>query len=519
MEISTQSGRRILALFLPRLSTDRLQRKQKACGAQVSRPLVVVDKVANALRLSATDIEAARLGLRPGMALADARARIPDLSVAQADPAADRKLLEATADSCERFTPLVAVDPPQGLFLDVTGASHLFGGEAGTLELVRNFIVRQDFCIRAALAGTADAARALAHFADGTIVPPGQDGEAVAPLPVEALAVDDTIIHALKRAGLKTIGAVATRGRGELRARFGSDFVFALDCVLGAAERPIAPRAFVPAVMAEQAFADPVVIDSAIAAALRSLAANLSRQLERRGEGARRFEACFFRADGDMRRIVVESGDATREAAIVELLFREKLDSLADPLDAGFGYDLIRLSAGLLQPMKHESSGFGAKDERREIAQLADRLAARFGAHRVLVLQPQDTHIPEAEAVAVPAQSGLQAKTAWPEKPQHDDGPHRPLRLFTRPEPIEAIAEIPDGPPLRFRWRNVLHHVVMADGPERIAPEWWRLCDPAPTRDYFRVQDSLGRRFWIFRAGLYGREDGPTRWYMHGSFA
>jgi protein ImuB len=304
-----------------------------------------------------------------------------------------------------------------------------------------------------------------------------------------------------------------------LRSRFGSEFVFTLDCVLGLSDRPIAPRAFVPDVMAEQAFADPVVSDSAIAAALSSLAVNLSQRLERSGEGARRFEASFFRADGQMRRIAVETGDATRDATIVELLFREKLDSLADPLDAGFGYDLIRLSAGFLQPVKSESSGFDARDEAREVAQLADRLAARFGAGRVLVLQPQDTHIPEAEAIAVPAQTALQAKAAWPETSERDDGPHRPLRLFARPEPIEAIAEIPDGPPLRFRWRNVLHQVVMADGPERIAPEWWRNCDPAPTRDYFRVQDSVGRRFWIFRAGLYNREPGNTRWYIHGSFA
>lgn len=519
MEISTKPGRRIVALFLLRLSTDRLQRKQKACGGPVRRPLVVADKIANALRVSAVDAEAARLGLKPGMALADARARIPTLAVAQADPAADRKILEAIADACERFTPLVALDPPQGLFLDVTGASHLFGGEADTLQTIRNFIARQDFCIRAALAGTAQAARALAQFADDTIAAPAHDAGAVAPLPVEALAVDDTIIHALKRAGLKTIGEVANRGRGELRSRFGSDFVFTMDCVLGTAERPIAPRAFVPDVMAEQAFADPVVNEHAVAAALHSLAVNVSARLERSGEGAHHFEACFFRADGQTRRITVETGDATRDASIVEFLFREKLDSLADPLDAGFGYDLIRLSAGFLQPVKSESSGFGAKDEAREIAQLADRLAARFGAQRVLVLQPQDTHIPESEMTAVPAQTGLQAKTAWPEKPQKDDGPQRPLRLFARPEPIEAIAEIPDGPPLRFRWRNVLHQVVLADGPERIAPEWWRRCDPEPTRDYFRVQDSSGRRFWIFRAGLYGRENRPGRWYIHGSFA
>jgi protein ImuB len=519
METSTRAERRLLALYLPRLSTDRLQRKQKLCGAQAEPPLVVAEKIANALRLVAVDLAAARLGLKPGMALADARARIPTLTVANADPAADLKLLEDIADACERYTPLVALDPPQGLFLDITGVAHLFGGEARMMDIVRQRLARQDFSIRIALGGNPDAARALARFADGTIVPPGQEAEAIAALPVDALGVDDSIIHALKRAGLKIIGQVAERGRGELRARFGSEFIFVLDCLIGRAEHPIKPRGFLPDVMAEQGFADPVVSENIIAEAIQRLAGNLGTCLERRGEGARCFEACFFRADGQVRRIVIETGEATRDASIVQLLFREKLDSLADPLDPGFGFDLIRLSATILQPVQSESGSFETKNQEREIRLLADRLAARFGPTRVLVYWPRATHIPEAEATLAPAQTAWDAKPAWPEKAQEDDGPHRPLRLFQRPEPIEAIAEIPDGPPLRFRWRSVLHHVVKADGPERIAPEWWRGCEDAPTRDYYRVQDSSGRRFWIYRAGIYGRETAHSQWFMHGSFA
>lgn len=246
MEISTRQTRRIITVVLPRLATDRLHRKQNASGKPFSQPLVVADKIANALRLTAVDVDAARLGLKPGMALTDARARIPNLSVVNADPSADLKLLKAIADACERYTPLVALDPPDGVFLDVTGAAHLFGGEPGILDKVQASIARQGFCVRAALAGTGDAARALACFGpreagDGMVVLPGKEAEAVSPLPVEALGVDETIIHALKRAGLKSIGQVAVRGRGELRARFGSEFVFTLDCLLGRMERPISP--------------------------------------------------------------------------------------------------------------------------------------------------------------------------------------------------------------------------------------------------------------------------------------
>ena len=483
------------------------------------RPLVVAEKIASALRLTSVDLDAARLGLKPGMALADARARIPNLAVVHANTGADLKLLETIADACERYTPLVALDLPNGLFLDVTGAAHLFGGESGIMEKLRAFIAHQDFSVRAALAGTADTARALARFADGTIVAPGNESEAVSPLPVEALDADETIIHALRRAGLKTIGQVARRTRAELRSRFGSEFVFTLDCLLGRAERPIAPRAFVPDVVAEHGFADPVVSAAAIAGTIHLLAANLASRLERTGEGARRFEASFFRADGQMRRIAVETGEATRDCDIVERLFRERLDNLADELDPGFGFDLIRLSAGFLQPIKNESSGFNTKDHQREIHQLADRLAARLGSHRVLVLLARDTHIPENESITVPAQVSRDKPAGAFGKPEEDDGPHRPLRLFARPESIEAISEVPDGPPLRFRWRNALHHVVMADGPERIAPEWWHSGGDIPVRDYFRVQDSLGRRFWIYRAGIYGHANTSPRWYMHGSFA
>ncbi len=486
---------------------------------------MVVDKIANALRLTAVDAGAARLGLKPGMALADARTRIPNLLTVNADHNADLKLLEAIADACERYTPLVATDAPNGVLLDVTGVAHLFGGEPGILDKIHATITRQGFCIRAALAGTADAARALACFGasqsgTGTIVFPGNEAEAISHLPVEALGADEAIIRALRRAGLKSIGQVAGRRRGELRSRFGSEFVFTLDCLLGRTERPIAPRAFVPDAIAERGFADPVTSETSIAETIHLLAGNLNSRLESTGEGARRFEACFFRADGQMRRIAVETGEAIRDPDVVERLFREKLGVLADPLDPGFGFDLIRLSATFLQPVNGETDGLGARDHAREVRRLADQLAARLGPQRVLIYRPQDTHIPEAETITIPARSGCSdMRTAWPEKTKEEDGPHRPLRLFARPEPIEAIAEIPDGPPLRFRWRRALHHVVMADGPERISPEWWRGCGDAPSRDYFRVQDSQGRRFWIYRAGIYGRENANAQWYMHGSFA
>lgn len=505
-------------MWLPRLPTDRLQRRAQSSGDK--KPLVLAAKVDNALRLSAVDAQAATLGLAPGMALADARAMIPALDVIATDEAADRKLLERIADWCERFSPLVALDPPHGLFFDVTGATHLFGGERAMLESVRRAIAEQGFSIRLALAGTASAARALAAYADGTIVEPGCDAQSVAPLRVAALMVDPTIVYGLHRAGLKTIGAVAARARHELAPRFGGAFVTALDRTLGREDEPISPRHPLPDCMAERRFAEPVVTDDVVADTIHALAESIGGLLEKRGEGARMLEAAFFRADGQMRRIAIAMARPTRDPAIAARLFHEKLDALANPLDPGFGFDLIRLSAVTTEPLDPQATSFDSREnEKKEIDFLIDRLSARFGATRVLRFQPQDTHIPEAASVALPAQSCAPSKLPWTPIRAPTEAPRRPLRLFAKPESIEVMAEVPHGAPLRFRWRRVLHAVVLAEGPERIAMEWWRTQSSMPTRDYFRIEDDQGRRFWLYRDGLYDRETSAPRWFMHGVFA
>ena len=494
------------------MPTDRLKRRWS--GRLGSRPLVVAGKADNALRLTAVDAAAAKLGLHPGKALADARAMIPDVAVIRANAPADAKLLEAVADWCERYTQFVALDPPHGLFLDITGAAHLFGGEKKMLEEIQRAITAQGFSVRIALAGTAEAARALAQHRPGALVPQGGEAEAVAPLPTEALKTDPLIVHALKRAGLKTIGQVAGRQRHELAARFGGAFVSLLDRTLGRHGHPIAPRAVLPDLMVERRFVEPLVTEDAIAGTLRSLAQSLASVLESRGQGARVLEAAFFRADGQMRRIAIETAQAIRAPEIVLRLFREKLAALADPLDAGFGFDLIRLSATFAQNLQAKSTGFDTNASDGDVLFLIDKLAARFGAHRVMRFQPQDTHIPEGAAVAVPAQHRTAEKYPW----QATRARAEALRLFAKPEPIETIAQVPDGPPLRFRWRRALHSVIRAEGPERIAMEWWRHQGHEPTRDYFRVEDEAGRRFWLYRDGI-AREIVHPRWYVHGLFA
>lgn len=493
-------------------------RKRNGEAPPADLPLVVVAKINNALQLTAVDERAARDGLHPGLPLTDARARVPALDVAEADVTADHALLAAIADWCERFTPLIALDPPEGIFLDITGCAHLFGGEAAMLRTLWDFVLAQEISLHAAIAGTPVAALALAKGASGVIVAHGGESEAVSPLPVATLQVDEKIIYALKRAGLKTVGEVAGRSSAELTARFGASFMATLEQALGKNGQPLSPRRPVPDYVAERRFAEPVATAEVIERAARSLAATLENILEERGQGARKLELSFFRTDGAVRRIRLETGKPLRDAATVSGLFAERLEALADPLDPGFGFDLIRLSALQVERLEYRAAGLEADRDDEEITALIDRLSARFGASRITRLLAQDTHIPERAAASCPAQRGLHS-SPWPQLREAREPPRRPVLMLSPPEPVQnVIADIPEGPPARFVWRRAAHKIARAEGPERIAMEWWRDA-AANTRDYFQVEDEEGRRFWLYRDGLYERETNEPRWFMHGLFA
>jgi len=491
-------------------------------------PSIVVIKENNALQIYSLDEAASKLGLTVGLPLANARAICPYLDVFDADEALDAKTLSDIADWCDRFTPLVALDPPHGLFLDITGCAHLFGGEAAMLRLVSDLLTIQGFAVSAAIAANPVCARTLNRHVHGRIVGHGEEADAVGPLPVSALGASEAITVGLRRAGLKTIADVAARGRHEITARFGSAFTTLLAQALGQGDCPISPRKPLPDYITEKRFAEPVATDGAIMTALSSLAAMLVAALDRHGKGARRLEASFFRTDGIVRTLTVDTGQPVTKAEVIDRLLRERLDALADPLDPGFGFDLVRLAASRSEIVVQEQRDLDAHvHDNDELAALIDRLSARLGTRRVLVHLPQDTHLPERAVLPVPAQQHLTAATtaAWPERAEGEP-PLRPLRLFDRPEEILVIAQVPDGPPARFVWRRATHLVVRAEGPERIAMEWWRAGGDALTRDYFRVEDEAGLRFWVYRDGLYEREieqqDGKPvqpHWFMHGLFA
>lgn len=471
------------------------------------------------LRLASLDAAGLAAGLRPGMTLAEARAIHPGFGVTEIDRDKDRAALAVCADAAQRFTPLVAYDGNDGLLLDITGCAHLFGGETGIMQGTVRAMRRFGLTARAAVSTTPESARAFSRFSGGGIVPAGREGELASGLPIAALEMGRETATAMSRAGFRTLNDLATRPSSILTARFGSDLITRLKGILGQNDRRIIPLRPLPDIMSECHFPDPLTATERLMAALGRLAKDVCAALERRGEGGRRFRAEFYRADGAVSRIGIETGAPVRDPKVLLRLLRLKIDALADPLDPGFGFDAIRLSVLLSEAMTlHQEHLIHTQEpEDGAVVELVDRLVARFGRDNVQRFVAHDTHDPVRATKLVP-HNAANVSAPMPALVQGEP-PARPLTLFDKPQAIEAIAEVPDGPPIRFRWRRVLHEVARAEGPERIAPEWWQPEAALPgIRDYYRVEDANGQRFWLFREGFYA-PGAQARWYVHGLFA
>jgi protein ImuB len=485
-------------------------------------PVACAEKHRGAVILTAVDEAAAAAGLVPGLSLADARARVPDLETIEADPLADARWLEALADMADRYTPLVALDPPDGLTLDITGAAHLFGGEAAMAADAEARIGAIGLSLRHAFAATPEAAQALARF---QTVPAPDEETAIRRLPIAALRLEEEAVTGLRRAGLRTIGDLAGRPTAPISARFGEEASEALARMLGRSDSRLSPRRVPPALAFARRFAEPLARTDAAVAVISELVEEAARTLEARGKGGRHFAVRLFRSDGVVRDLAVETSLPTREVAVVTRLFAERIDTLSDPIDPGFGFDLIRLAVPRLDDvaptqlvLEGGSAADAAKDEAALVA-LGDRLATRHGEGRVRRLIEQDRHIPEQGVLALPLVSAP-PPAPWRGEGEEREGepPARPIHLFDPPQAIQVMAEVPDGPPQRFRWQRRLHDVTRYEGPERIAAEWWNRDTPGLTRDYYRVEDARGRRLWVFRHGLYGDEAADPGWYVHGVF-
>ncbi len=460
------------------------------------------------------------------MTLADALALAPGLATRPDDPATAARRLDSLADWARRFTPWTAPCGDDGLWLDITGCARLFGGEAALLARLSAGVARRGHDHFAAVAATPGAAWALARFAGGGAAGADEARAALAPLPMAALRLPEETVAALARVGLRRVGDLYSVPRAPLAQRFGRAPLDRLDRALGRRAEPIAPRRPPARHAARRGFAEPVADTASISAALDSLLDALCAGLARAGLGARRLVLRLHRVDGGAHAISVGAARARRDARGLARLFAERLDGL----DAGLGIEVMELEAARAEPLAPAQAGFAAAFSDSDsgaggdfgtagLADLVDRLANRLGAGRVVRLGPRDTHNPDRAVrrhapLPGPPADEPGADATWP-------AAERPIRLFAPPRPVAAVALAPDGPPMLFHWRGRAVRVVRASGPERIAGEWWR--EDSPVRDYYRVEDSAGARFWIYREGLYdeggARAPAAPRWFLHGVFA
>lgn len=453
------------------------------------------------------------------MALTHARSLTPALHAVTADPAADDRSLERLADWALRYTPWVArwdVDAghshgcpvDHGLMLDITGCAHLFGSEAKMLADIGRRLAAAGITARSAIADTPGAAWAFARFGgEPSIAPPNAGRKLLAALPAAALRIDRTAVTELERLGLRTVGDVIGLPRAPLATRFGRQVAERIDQALGRSVEPISPRQPLPVWQVRLAFPEPIVHRDAVVIALDRLLASLCNLLVREHQGARALALTLYRVDGSAHRTDIATAGAARNPRHLARLFAEKLDRI----DAGFGIETAVLAATRVEPLSADQLDFDGDRAGNSVAEAIDRLRNKLGPASVATAHPRDSHIPERAVTTAAAPGG-----PWPKELI------RPLTLLPTPEPIEALALAPDGPPLSFTWRRAGHRVACAEGPERIEPEWWRIDDVAPAhrraRDYYRVEDAAGRRYWVFREGLYDGAAAPPRWYMHGLF-
>ncbi len=563
-------------------SAGMLSREKNSAAPAEDAPFATVIEATGRRLLAAVNPAACAAGLAPGMPLADALSFLPGLATAAAEPAADMAALRRLAEWCGRYSPWTAPDGADGVRVEITGSAHLWGGEPALAADLLTRLDRQGIASRIAVADTLGAAWALARFVPIAervaqtgerivIQPPGGARTGLAPLPVEALRLDPATVQGLRRVGLKRVGDLYAMPRAALARRFGEAVARRLDQALDELPEPLSPLGEAPVRRVRLSFAEPIADPADLALAAERLAEDLVLRLAREGVGARRLDLAFHRIDGRVERIVLGTARPSRDPHHLAALFKERLDTV----DPGLGIEDMILAAFAVEPLPPEQIGFAGSPDAGAIAgtaPLLDRLGNRLGLDALYRLEPRESHIPERASVKVTVENSLSAhraeregthcvsdgegevgKTAirrrYPPHPvplppqaggegasatvsnqffqadaergDHPGKPPRPIRLFEPPEPVDAFWLLPDDPPFRFTWRRRPHRVTRADGPERIAEEWWRSEGSGAVdaiRDYYRVEDEEGRRFWLFRAGL---SDGnrPPRWFIHGIFS
>lgn len=496
--------KRFLSIWFRYLTTDWLSIRQPELS---KLPLVFAIPERGRKIITAMNAPAQTEGIRQGMPVADAKAIVPGLQVFDEKPGRDLKLLKALGEWCIRYSPVVGIDPPDGLLLDISGCSHLWGGEASYREEIITRLKSKGYHVRAGIADTIGTASAIARFGkEPYIVEMGKQTEALLSLPAVALRLEANILQRLHKLGLHHITSFISMPRSVIRRRFGEGLLQRISQALGQEEEYLETIQVVDPYQERLSCLEPIRTATGIEIAIRRLLESLCERLQNEGKGLRIAILKCYRLDGKIEQVEIGTNKASNQVSHLLKLFALKISGIRPAL----GIELFTLDAAQLEevPLLQEAIWTGSPGlENKELVELLDRLAAKIGMDKIHRYLPDEHFWPERSVKAVPSLTE-KASTPW-----RTDRP-RPTLLLSKPVLIEVTAPIPDYPPISFRYQGKLHYINKADGPERIEREWW--IDAGDHRDYYQVEDEAGQRYWLFRSGHYGESQ---RWFIHGFFA
>ncbi len=474
-------------------------------------PFVVRAPSRGKMLIVAANALAEQNGIRTGMALADARALLPSLEAVDDKPGLTQKLLKRIAEWCIRFTPVVAVDLPDGLLFDSSGCSHLWGGDAAYLSDIRAKLQSKGYSTTIAMADTMGVAWAVARFSTAknpiAVVESGRHMDALFSLPPESLRIEDEVADKLHRLGLKQIRQFINMPRASLRKRFGPHLLLRIDMALGQAIETLEPVIPVAVYQERLPCLEPIATATGIEIALKKLLESLCLSLRKDQQGLRTAIFTCYRIDGKVEQVSIGTHRPTHYVKHIFKLFELKLPSIEPDL----GIELFVLTAPVVEEHLSQQESMwedsqGAHDPR--IPELIDRIAGKAGTDVIHRYLPDEHYWPERSFRRATSLNEV-ASSPWPA------GKLRPLHVLKQPERIDVTAPIPDYPPMVFIYKSKVHHIKRADGPERIEQEWW--LQQGQHRDYYRVEDEEGNRYWLFRLGHY--HDKTYQWFIHGFFA
>jgi protein ImuB len=500
------ANQRFVSLWFRHLMTDWLTLRRPELK---DIPFVLAAPVKNRIIITASNILAEKEGINVGMAAADAKAIVPDLETLDDIPGQANKLLTALGEWCIRYSPLIAIDLPDGLILDVSGCTHLWDGERGYLKEIVIRLRSKGYDVRGAMADTVGAAWAVSRYGKvKPIVEPDKQTEALLSLPPAALRLEPVALERLKKLGFYTISSFIGIGRSALRRRFGDTFLLKLNQALGNENEPLKLIQPVEPYQERLPCLEPIRTRAGIEIAIKTLLENLCKQLAADGKGIRLAILKGFRVDGEVIQTQIGTNRASNNATHLFKLFELKIELLKPEL----GIELFTLDAPKVEDVQTEQevlwSPEGCGLENQNLAELLDRIANKVGADKIHRYLPQERYWPE-QSIKLALSLKDKPATAW-----RKDKP-RPSLLLPIPERIQVTALLPDNPPMLFIYKGVRHIIKKAEDAERIEREWW--LDEGEHRDYYLVEDEDGQRYWLFRSGHYSAE--KAQWYIHGFFA